>query len=190
MKNKWSVKDLADICEVSKPTIQTAINELGLDYDEFVKNKQLFYVEKARKIAEYVKKDFDFSEIFGKNEKDEKDGNNESNTEDQDFAKSQKLEKISPNIEKNLEELERKLQELAKSQQEEIQFLRRQVETKDTQIQDQQDQIKNLMAKNDTLLVANLKLTKQLEIEEQKEDIEDTKEEKKGLFHRLFKKNK
>ena len=191
MKKEWSVRDLAELCCVSKPTVQTAINELELEYDDFKKNKQIFYPTKARKIAEHIKNDLDFDNIFIC---DENNGNSRKETKDNSFVKSENLENSSQNIEKNsqsidkkLENFEKKLEELAKSQQSEIEFLRKQIETKDLQIQDQTEQIKNLTAKNDTLLAANLKLSKQLEIEEKKESEEIIEPQKKHNIFNIFK---
>lgn len=194
MKREWSVRDLAELCCVSKPTVQTAINELELEYDDFKKNKQIFYLTKARKIAEYIKNDLDFDSIFIC---DENNGNLRKETDNNSFVKSEKFENSSQNIEKNsqsidkkLENFEKKLEELAKSQQSEIEFLRKQIETKDLQIQDQTEQIKNLIAKNDTLLAANLKLSKQLEIEEKKESEEIIETQKKHSIFNIFKSKK
>lgn len=194
MKKEWSVRDLAELCCVSKPTVQAAINELELEYDEFKKNKQIFYPTKARKIAEHIKNDLDFDEIFAC---DDNDGNLRKERNDNEIVNSENIEKSSQKVEKQsqsidnkLEELEKKLEELAKSQQSEIEFLRKQIETKDLQIQDQTDQIKNLTAKNDTLLAANLKLSKQLEIEEKKQNEDIIEPQKKHSIFNIFRSKK
>ena len=193
MKKEWSVRDLAELCGVSKPTVQTAIKELELEYDEFKKNRQLYYPPKAKQIAQAIKEDLEFDKYFIIDEKDEdlreERNDNETINSEKVEKKSPKVEKNSENIDKKLEEVEKRLEELAKSQQSEIEFLRKQIETKDLQIQDQTDQIRNLTAKNDTLLAANLKLTKQLEIEEKKEE-EIVDPPKKHSIFNIFKHKK
>ena len=194
MKKEWSIRDLAELCGVSKPTVQAAIKDLELEYDEFKKNKQLFYPTKARKIAEIIKSDLNFDEIFICGENDgslrEERTDNEKTKSEKVAKNSQNVAKNSENIDKKLEEVEKKLEELAKSQQSEIDFLRKQIETKDLQIQDQTDQIKNLTAKNDTLLAANLKLSKQLEIEEKKQNEDIIEPQKKHSIFNIFKSKK
>lgn len=195
MKKEWSVRDLAELCGVSKPTVQAAIKELELEFDEFKKNRQIYYPTKARMIAEKIKEDLNFDEIFICDDKDEslreERNDNEITNSEKVEKKSENIAKTSENVDKKLEEVEKRLEELAKSQQSEIEFLRKQIETKDQQIQDQTDQIKNLTVKNDTLLAANLKLSKQLEIEEKKADEEIVEPNKRHSIFDFFKpKNK
>ena len=180
-KKEWSVKDLAELCGVSKPTIQTAIKSLELEFDRFDKNKQFFFSEKAKKIAEFVKNDIDFGNIFF-DRKDEKAEKSDNDNEMIQEKLSPNFEKQPPKVAKELEEVEKKLEEIAKKQQEEVEFLRQQLKAKDEEskthldiIQNLNKDIKTLNEKNENLITSNVLLTQQLKAIEDKQKAEEEK---------------
>lgn len=63
MKN-YTVKEIAELLEVSKPTVQRAINKLSIEASLVEKNKYRYYdYEHVRVIIEAIKPDFDFAVI-------------------------------------------------------------------------------------------------------------------------------
>lgn len=192
-KKEWTIKDISEVCGVSKPTVQNTIKELQISYDKKKKNKHIFYSEKVRIILKTINNDLDFNEIF----KDEELRNITEVSEQEEPKKiekqSENIEKESQKIAKEMENIAKKVENIEKERKEEIFFLRRQIEAKDELIKEQGEQIKNLLAKNDSLLIANLNLQKNLLIEQREPteaeegEAEEGKEaEKVSFLRKLF----
>ena len=70
----YTVKDIAELLQVSKPTIQKAINDLQIEPDRIEKNKYRLYSEAdAAAIIHCVRPDFDLSVLRKGTEKLEND---------------------------------------------------------------------------------------------------------------------
>ena len=62
MNKEYTVKEIAELLEVSKPTVQRAINKLSIEASNTVKNKyRLYCFEDVRAIIEAIRPDFDFA---------------------------------------------------------------------------------------------------------------------------------
>ena len=64
MKDKITVKEIAEMLNVSKTTVQRAIKELELTPDIIVKNRHLYCPESAKEIIEFIDNSFDVSQVF------------------------------------------------------------------------------------------------------------------------------
>jgi hypothetical protein len=62
-KDKWTIKEIADLISVSKTTIQKTVKELNIEPDLFEKNKQYFYYPKVKLIILKMRPGFDFSSL-------------------------------------------------------------------------------------------------------------------------------
>lgn len=59
---EYTVKEIAELLEVSKPTVQRAINKLSIEASSVIKNKYRCYAfEDVRAIIEAIRPDFDFA---------------------------------------------------------------------------------------------------------------------------------
>ena len=63
MKKEYTVKEIADLLEVSKTTVSNSIKEMGIQYDVFKNNKHIYFLEKTEIIIKNIKSDFDFSSL-------------------------------------------------------------------------------------------------------------------------------
>ena len=144
---EFTVKEIADLLEVSKPTVQKAITEASIDPVRIEKNKYRMYsYADTVAIIKAVKSDFDFSVIakFG--------GKSQSET-----AKPQDNSQISQNETEEPQNQTEKSQNTAKS--EELELMRsmlsliqeqmkekdKQLAIKDKQIQDLSDRLAEAM---------------------------------------------
>lgn len=61
---EYTVKDIAYLLDISKPTVQKVINRLGIEADRIEKNKFRYYSqEKTEAIIKEIKADFDLSQL-------------------------------------------------------------------------------------------------------------------------------
>lgn len=209
MSRNYTVKDLADILDVSKTTIQKYIKASAIDYDYIEKNKQYYNEEKAVEIIKGIRKDFDISQLEIANlqtanrkpQTEDRQLKNENKAETQaqgDVAQSRKpqTENQQPQTENRQQEtIDRIISMLEK----ELEEKNRQLEVKDKQIQDLADRLAEALAltsqqqfisavdKQQQLMEAEKEEHKEEVINISKDNIEPV-ENKKGFFARLFKK--
>lgn len=61
---RFTVREIADILKVSKPTVQKVINAAGIEPDHIEKNKYRYYeIDKVKEIIKEIDPNFDFSVI-------------------------------------------------------------------------------------------------------------------------------
>ena len=60
---EYTVKEIADLLQVSKTTVQKVIKANNIVYDYVSKNKQYYSYEKAKQIIGLLRKDFDFTKL-------------------------------------------------------------------------------------------------------------------------------
>ena len=64
MDKLYTVKEIADLLQVSKPTVQRAINAVGIEADkEDNKHSRFYSVEKVRQIILSINADFDVASL-------------------------------------------------------------------------------------------------------------------------------
>lgn len=152
MNNYYTVKEIADWCGVSKPTVQRIINDLNLNYKKD-RNRHLYSEEDSRLVCRKLnrkpietesKSDNDTEQIkttqTAKNQqKNEKESTQNENHESQrietDFTKDEFINFLK----------------------QEIEFKNKQLEEKDKQIQTKEEELKALIG-------TNAYLTKQIEL--------------------------
>lgn len=121
MVKEYSIKDLADILDVSKTTVRKAIQKEQIEYDCVKNNKQLYSEAKARKIILSINADYEFANSETQFANSETEDTNQSENNGNNTAKS-----ITESA--NSETPEMKL--LMKT----IEILEKQLEQKDKQI--------------------------------------------------------
>ena len=179
-----TIKRVASLLEVSKPTITKAIDNLGIE-KVLVGNRYEIDSENLPKIIKYVR-----SEDFEKySEKAEKCGllrKENAKIENAENAKIEKNEKQNENNENKTANTEKENEKIEKISQKLIEMLEKQLDEKEETIKAQQITI-------DNLIKANTMLTLKLEDKEQKQENESANKEdliqepkKKNWFKRLF----
>ena len=88
MAKEYSIKDLADILDVSKTTIRKAIQKEQIEFDSVKSNKQLYSEAKARQIILSINADFDFANSQTVFANLETEGTNQSENNGNKSAKS------------------------------------------------------------------------------------------------------
>lgn len=198
IKEYYTVKEIAELLNVSKTTIQNAIKENNIDYDVKEKNRYLYKREKAKEIILFVNPLFDFS-IFGNqstnndnqtpiNENQSKSENAKTPTDDNQSTNNDN-QSSSPLEQQVVEQLKKTISIFEA----ELKEKNRQIQLKDKQIETLNETIKGL---NNTLqgqLYINAKEKKLLEAEssdiidnENKETPKEEKQNKKGFLKRFF----
>lgn len=189
MKEKWSVRDIAERCQCSKPTVRTTAKSLGLEPIEKEKNRVLYSQESADSI---------FFAIVSKSEKklhkseNGKEVENEKNrTESAESGDNRLFQAESESENKSESKMENGKSSYFPFWERELEFLREQIKIKDEQIKSQalllenlQTENKNLNAKND-IITAKLLGLESITIDTSKDRPiaeEQQEKEKKGLF--------
>lgn len=203
---EYTVKEIADIIEVSKPTVQRAINSAAVEADTVDKQQRRFYSEdKAREIIISIKPNFDFSTCdippqsatdTDTNRNTEKQADTKADTESNTAPQSETDRNTAPQnensstIDKALDILEKQLEDKDKT----IKDLQDKLAAAYDKIADQSNTIADLAQKAQYITAADktaLIMDKQQKAAEEAEIVEDTveakEENKKGFFSRLFK---
>lgn len=142
MKDKITVKEIAEMLNVSKTTVQRAIKELELTPDIIVKNRHLYCPESAKEIIEFIDNSFDVSQVF--NFKTEtKQNETEQNKDD---TKAETVGASPPQSDDFRHSITTEY----------IETLKEQIKQKDMMIAD-------LLEQNKMLVVSNARITKALE---------------------------
>ena len=193
MKEKWTVRDIAERCQCSKPTVRTTAKSLGLEPIEKEKNRVLYSQESADSIFFAIvsksKKELHKSEN-GKEVENEKNRTESAESGDNRlFQAESESENKSEN--KSESKMENGKYEDFPFWERELEFLREQIKIKDEQIKSQalllenlQTENKNLSAKND-IITAKLLGLESITIDTSKDRPiaeEQQEKEKKGLF--------
>lgn len=146
---EYTVKELAELLDVSKPTVQKVINDNAIQEDKIVKNKYRYYSgQKVLFIIKNIKPDFDFSvlsqntkkpqEITENNEEPvEKSPQNTANVL-QTPPNTQNFESLNRMLDVIEQQLKQKDEELAQKNKE-IQYLREQNERERKDLLDKLD---------------------------------------------------
>lgn len=150
-KELYTVKDIAEIIEVSKPTVQKIINDLQIEPVSIEKNKfRLYSVEDTGKIISSIRQDFDFAAYRKATEKPQSDCDKPQNDTDKlpkDTAKTQNdsqmllLESILTTLQGQLAEKDKQIA----AYQEQVSFYAAQVSAKDKQIEEYSQRLKEAM---------------------------------------------
>lgn len=159
----YTVKEIAELLEVSKPTVQKMINDLGIEFITKGKRDRFYTEDNVIEIIKAINPNFDLSKIIEKTAKTEKEPQNtEENTEN--------IEKDTENTEKDNAntEKDRKIEDL---QMQLLETLQKQLESKDQEIQHlhkllEQQQILTLQANQKIELLENKQVDKPDEPEE------------------------
>ena len=135
----YTVKELADLLKVSKPTVQKVINENLIEADKLEKNKYRYYSdEKAAFIIRVIKPDFDFSILPQNTEKSLKNTEKPQSIS-QEFAENIAKPQSEESLNRMLSIIEQQLAEKNKQlaqKDKEIQDLREQAERERIDLQD------------------------------------------------------
>lgn len=110
---EYTVKQIADLLAVSKPTVQKVINENGIEADRIEKNKFRYYsVEKAETIIREINADFDLSILSQDTANTAKIGNDTAKVSDKPPTDteiiSRMLDMMKEEMQKKDREIERK----------------------------------------------------------------------------------
>lgn len=146
---EYTVKELAELLDVSKPTVQKVINDNAIQEDKIVKNKYRYYSgQKVLFIIKNIKPDFDFS-VLSQNTKKPQEitENNEEPVEKspqstanvlQTPPNTQNFESLNRMLDVIEQQLKQKDEELAQKNKE-IQYLREQNERERKDLLDKLD---------------------------------------------------
>lgn len=203
----YTVKEIADLLGVSKPTVQKVFNENFIEPDKIEKNKFRYYsYDKTVLVIEKLKPDFDFS-ILPKNTEKPLESTEKPQTNPQEFAEriekpqsEEALERMLSIIEKQLEEKDK----LIAQKNREIELLEERAERERADLQDKlakaYSQISEMAQKAQyiTAVDKTAQIMEKQKCEETDIVVEEspaaatgepeTKEVKKSLFQRLFRK--
>ena len=146
---EYTVKELAELLDVSKPTVQKVINDNAIQEDKIVKNKYRYYSgQKVLFIIKNIKPDFDFSVLSQNTEKPQEiTENNEEPVEKspqnttnvpQTPPNTQNFESLNRMLDVIEQQLKQKDEELAQKNKE-IQYLREQNERERKDLLDKLD---------------------------------------------------
>lgn len=152
MNNYYTVKEIADWCGVSKPTVQRIINDLNLDYKKD-RNRHLYSEEDSQLVCRKLNRKPIETESKSDNE-------TEQNKTTQTAKNQQKNETESTqneNHESQRIETDFTKDEFINFLKQEIEFKNKQLEEKDKQIQTKEEELKALIG-------TNAYLTKQIEL--------------------------
>ena len=213
MDKEYTVKEIADLLEVSKPTVQKKLNDLKLDPSTIKGNRCRYYsYDAAIKVIKSIRADFDIT-VLGADQESSKVQNFGAKTQNESAkigAKSQEVgakmqnesAKTQSDFEKDQIEV---LKDLVNVIQEQLKEKDKQLEVKDRQIQDLNNRLAEAMAltKGQQYIAAADKTTDLIEAQSKqmdpKEDPEAerqpeplqpkkhvNKPKKKGFFKRFF----
>lgn len=147
----YTVKDIAELLQVSKPTIQKAINDLQIEPDRIEKNKyRLYSAADAAAIIHSVRPDFDLSVLRKGTEKlenDRQEPQNEPQTPPSDTEKPQ-TQTAKPQEDSQAElykSVFAALQEQLAIKDRQIAAYEAQIAAKDKQIEDYSQRLKEAM---------------------------------------------
>lgn len=191
MKN-YTVKEIAELLEVSKPTVQRAINKLSIEVSVVEKNKYRYYAfEDVKAIIEAIRPDFDFA-VFDTPHQSCETPQERVETPQQNTAKPQHhtdtpmhetrndIETINKMLEMLQSELERKNEELAKKD-EKIDSLENKLHEAYLQIADFGQKAQYITAVDKTNQYLENKTVDENVINPEEPEIK-----KKGFFKKLF----
>ena len=169
----YTVKEIAELLEVSKPTVQKMINDLGIEFITKGKRDRFYTEDNVIEVIKAINPNFDLSKIIEKTAKNENEPQNEEeNTEN--------TEKDNANTEKDrkIEDLQMQLLETLQKQ---IADQQKQLESKDQEIQ----QLHKLL---DQQQILTLQANQKIELLENRQD--DPEEVYERSWFGLFKKVK
>ena len=169
----YTIKDLAELLDVSKTTVSRAMKDIDVSYDYIEKNRQMFNYETAVNIISYINKNFDFSKI----ETPQQENHNTA-------TKSQRKRNTSQQKPQQTATTQQEIKEIAKSQQQIISILENTIKSLESQLSEKDRQINNLTQLLFAEQVNNGKVIAELTQEHQQQE-----NKKKGLFSRLFSRN-
>ena len=90
MDKLYTVKEIADLLQVSKPTVQRAINAVGIEADkEDNKHSRFYSVEKVRQIILSINADFDVASLAKQTDTSETFGETPPQTPQNDATQSE-----------------------------------------------------------------------------------------------------
>ena len=198
LKNYYTVKEIADLLQVSKTTIQKIVKAADIDFDHMEKNRQYYSLDQTKEIIKNFKPDFDFSifenqseNLQTKSEKEE-EKNEKSQT---DFEKSQTKNGNSQTENTDQIQTLNRMLDLIQKQLEEKD---KQLAIKDKQIEDLSERLKEAMhlTKEAQFITAADKTQQLLEVGKPKDPAADPEiiehdpaapsKKRKGLFARFF----
>lgn len=114
---EYTVKQIADMLGVSKPTVQKVINSKDIEADRVEKNKYRYYsAEKAKEIIKELSPDFDFSVLSKTTANTENETANDRKTTENETANTENTANSTANTanpaitEKLVELLQRELE--------------------------------------------------------------------------------
>lgn len=175
----YTVRQIAELLDVSKPTVQKVINQQGIDADHIEKNKVRCYnVEQTKAIIAILKPDFDLSILSPSTE----------NTAKMEGKTAKFIEKSPTDQEAIMRMLEMLQAEIDKKDRE-IQNRDKRIETLENRLIEQTQTIEQL-AKQASYITAADKtaqiMDKQQEQEEKTAANAEQQEQKKKKFHFLW----
>ena len=121
----YTVKEIADILNVSKTTIQKAIKAANIEYDKIEKNRQYYCIDKTKQIIIKINKNFNYDAL----QEDFKTENSPTETENQ-IENSKTKSENSPTETENSKTIDKALE-----------ILENQLEEKDNTIKDLQEKL-------------------------------------------------
>ena len=132
----YTVKEIADILNVSKTTIQKAIKAANIEYDKIEKNRQYYCIDKTKQIIIKINKNFNYDAL----QEDFKTENSPTETENQ-------IENSPTETENQIENSKTKSEnsptetENSKTIDKALEILENQLEEKDNTIKDLQEKL-------------------------------------------------
>ena len=185
---EYTVKEIADLLQVSKTTVQKTIKANNIIYDYISKNKQYYSYDSTKQIIGLLRKDFDFSKLE----------NSQTKLENQIENSQTKIENSETKTENQVENSKTDIDTVNRM----LDMLQQEIEKKDKTIQDLQNkldkaytQITDLATKAQYITAAD-KTAQIMDKQQQKETIinaaavdnEAEPQPKKSFFKRLFNK--
>ena len=130
--NEFTVKEIADLLEVSKTTVQKYIKKTRLSYDHISKNKQFYSYDKVRRIIKAIKPDYDLAAFDLEN-------NTENSKENLENSKAE-TENSKENLENSKAETEnsKEKQDITEKM---LEMLQKEIDKKDQEIKDLRDKL-------------------------------------------------
>ena len=172
MNGYYSVKEIAEKCGVSKPTVQRGIKELNIEAYKY-KNKFLYDEKSAALIMRHISPKIETPKTEPENESErQKSQNYEKN---QDINETQNSKNEKDETKRNKAETERDLI---------LEILQKQIEEKDKMIDSLLHQ-NNILVQTNAFLSDTLEKTRESLLLSDKEYV--PKEEKKSFWKSIFK---
>lgn len=166
----YTVKEIAELLEVSKPTVQKMINDLGIEFITKGKRDRFYTEDNVIEIIKAINPNFDLSKIIEKTAKTENEPQNIEESTENIEKDTENTEKDNANTEKDrkIEDLQMQLLETLQKQ---IADQQKQLESKDQEIQHlhkllDQQQVLTLQANQKIELLENKQVDKPEEPEE------------------------